>query len=146
MNKTLKIALILLSFLILASIRMFQSDLFNDPFIEFYKNDYIQKAPPEIDQFNLFLNTAYRYFMNTLVSLFAIFIAFPKKSVIKFSVFFYIVAFILLMIIKLIIVNQLEPSLYDVLFYVRRFLIQPIFVIVLLPAFYYQHHIAKNSA
>ncbi len=145
MNKTLKICLILLSFLILAAIRMFQSELFNDPFIEFYKNDYVQKLPPEVDQLSLYLNTAYRYFLNTIVSLFAIIVAFPKKSVVKFSVFFYILAFVVLLIVKAVLINNLEPELYDVLFYVRRFLIQPIFVILLLPAFYYQYHIEKNN-
>ncbi len=146
MNKALKISLILLSFLVLAAIRMFQSDLFNDPFIEFYKNDYIQKLPPEVDQLSLYLNTAYRYFLNTIVSLFAIIVAFPKKSVIKFSVFFYILAFVILCLIKVVLINNLEPKLYDVLFYVRRFLIQPIFVILLLPAFYYQHNIEKKDS
>ena len=145
MNKALKIGLIILSFLFLALVRMFQTELFNDPFIEFYKENYLQKQPPNIDQLSLYLNTAFRYFLNTIISLFAIWIAFPKKSVIKFSLFFYSIAFVLLMLVKIILVNQLHPDLYSTLFYVRRFLIQPIFVIVLLPAFYYQHKIQKEK-
>ncbi|WP_188407150.1 exosortase F system-associated membrane protein [Psychroflexus salis] len=146
MNKSLKIGLIIVCFILLALIRMFQSELFNDPFIDFYKENYLQKQPPEIQQFSLYLNTAFRYFLNTIISLFAIYIAFPKKSVIKFSVFFYTVAFVLLMLMKIVVVNQLQPELYSLLFYIRRFLIQPIFVIVLLPAFYYQHKIQKQKA
>ena len=144
MNKSLKIGLIIVCFILLALVRMFQSELFNDPFIDFYKENYLQKQPPEIQQFSLYLNTAFRYFLNTIISLLAIYIAFPKKSVIKFSVFFYTVAFVLLMLMKIVVVNQLQPELYSLLFYIRRFLIQPIFVIVLLPAFYYQHKIQKQ--
>ena len=67
MNKSLKIGLIIVCFILLALVRMFQSELFNDPFIDFYKENYLQKQPPEIQQFSLYLNTAFRYFLNTII-------------------------------------------------------------------------------
>lgn len=146
MNKALKIGLIFFSFVLLALVRMFQTELFTDPFIDFYKGNYLQKTPPNIDELNVYINTAFRYFLNTIISLFAIWIAFPKKSVLKFSLVFYGVAFVLLMLTKIILIHQLTPELYSTLFYVRRFLIQPLFVIILLPAFYYQHKVQKDKA
>lgn len=145
MNKAVKIGLILMSFILLALVRMFQEELFTDPFLNFYKGNYLQKEPPAIDQLSLYLNTTFRYFLNTIISLFAIWVAFQKKSVLKFSLVFYGVAFVVLMLTKLILINQLTPELYSTLFYVRRFLIQPLFVIILLPAFYYQHKIQKEK-
>jgi exosortase F-associated protein len=145
MNKAVKTSLILFSFLLLALIRAFQTELFTDPFIAFFKGNYASKPPPILDEISLYINTAFRYFLNTVVSLFAIYIAFPKKSILKFSVVFYVFAFVVLMTVKIILIQQLQPDLYSTFFYVRRFLIQPLFVIILLPAFYYQEKLQTEK-
>lgn len=145
MNNATKIGLILLCFAALALIRMFQTELFTDPFIDFFKGNYAQKKPPVINELSLYFNTAFRYFLNTIISLIAIWVAFPKQSILKFSVAFYLFAFVVLMLAKIILVHQLQPELYSAFFYVRRFLIQPIFVIILLPAFYYQEKLQPNK-
>ncbi|WP_374707786.1 exosortase F system-associated protein [Flavobacterium sp. J372] len=46
-----------------------------------------------------------------------------------------------LMIAFIIVVNTEKPNLLA-LFYIRRFLIQPLFLILFIPAFYYQR---RNS-
>jgi exosortase F-associated protein len=117
---------------------MFQNELFTDPFIQFFKGNYTLKEPPYFNEISLYMNTTFRYFLNAIISLLAIWIAFPKKSVLRFSVVFYLFAFVVLMVAKIILIQILKPELYDAFFYVRRFLIQPLFVIILLPAFYYQ--------
>lgn len=139
MKNSSKIGLVLLSFVALVLVRMFQSDLFYDPFIEFFKGNYSDSLPPEVNQLKLYFHTFLRYSINTAISLFAIWVAFQKKSVLKFAIAFYALAFVLLMLIKIILIQQLSPDLYNTFFYVRRFLIQPLFLIILLPAFYYQH-------
>lgn len=145
MNKVVKVGLIILCFIALALIRMFQNELFTDPFIDFFKTNYTQKEPPVIHELSLYLNSTFRYFLNTTISLLAIWIAFPKKSILRFSIAFYLFAFVVLMLAKIILLHQLQSEWYTIFFYVRRFLIQPLFVIILLPAFYYQEKMQSNT-
>lgn len=143
-SKTAKVILILLAIVALALIRMFQANLFYDPFIEFFKSNYTNSPPPEFNTLKLFMHSTMRYALNTIISLFTIWIAFPQKSVLKFSILFYAFAFIVLLSIQLIIIQDLSPTWYSTFFYVRRFLIQPVFLIILLPAFYYQNQAQKE--
>lgn len=144
MKNSLKIALVLLCFVALALVRMFQTELFYDPFIEFFKGSYSNSLPPEVNQSKLFFHTFLRFTINTIISLLAIWVAFQKKSVIKFAIAFYTFALVILMSIKIILIQQLSPEWYSTFFYVRRFLIQPLFLIILLPAFYYQNIVQKK--
>lgn len=85
----------------------------------------------------LILNTSLRYISNTLLSLGILYVIFKDKSIIKFSVFVYSLAFIMLLIPFLYFVIHHEQEDYYLFFNIRRFLIQPIGLILLLPAFYY---------
>ena len=84
--------------------------------------------------------TTLRFVLNTLISLAILFVVFKDKSIIKFSVLIYAIAF--LMVLYLYFVVNPNQEDYYLFFNVRRFLIQPIFLILLLPAFYY--HKLKN--
>ena len=137
-SKTLKITIIGFLFLILVLIRIFEDELFYDPFILFYKKILYSKNIPEINLINIILNTFYRYLINFLISIIILFIAFNNKEVLRFSIIFYTISFIILIGLYLYILSHLTKELYQVFFYIRRFLIQPIFILILLPAFYYQ--------
>ncbi|NOQ91818.1 MAG: exosortase F system-associated protein, partial [Flavobacteriaceae bacterium] len=80
----------------------------------------------------------FRYTLNTVISLAIIYLAFQNKGFVKFSMKFYILAFIILTITFFIILKGELKSGYLFAFYIRRFLIHPIFVLLLLPAFYYK--------
>jgi len=85
----------------------------------------------------LVLNTSLRYIANTLLSLGILYVIFKDKSIIKFSVFVYSIAYIILLIPFLYFVTHHKQEDYYLFFNIRRFLIQPIGLILLLPAFYY---------
>ena len=125
-------------------IRIYQESLFYDPFIRFYSLYYHDMNPPDVDSIKLILNTAARYWLNALLSIGLIYMLFRKRNIVKFSFFFYGIAFVALMIAFGIIETYLSPDLYMIFFYIRRFLIQPIFILLLLPAFYYQQ-ISQNK-
>ena len=86
--------------------------------------------------------TTLRYVLNTLISLAVLFLVFRDKSIIKFSVLIYAIAFVVLIIFYSYFVVNPNKEDYYLFFNIRRFLIQPIFLILLLPAFYY--HKLKN--
>ncbi|WP_430411682.1 exosortase F system-associated membrane protein [Kordia sp.] len=125
-------------------IRAFENELFYDPFINFFKHDYLQANIPEYDTWLLFINHVFRYALNMLVSLAIIYVAFQNKHVLKLCAGLYAVAFVILVAMYFYFIQHNLATDYLLTFYIRRFLIQPLFVLILLPAFYYQRTI-KNE-
>jgi len=138
MTKMLKIVMLVMlaSFLIL--IRMFENELFYDPLLSFFKSDYNNNPLPEINSIKLLGNVSLRFWLNSIVSLAILWVAFKDKGIIKLSGFLYVVFFVILMMVFSYLVFYSDIKSFLPLFYVRRFLIQPIFLLVLLPAFYFQ--------
>jgi len=133
-----KILFVIVLFLLLALVRFFEHSLFYDPLVDFYKGNYLKKIKPDFNYWWLIVNTSFRFCINTTISLVVIWVAFRKRSILKFSLLFYIVAFVILILLFAYLTYFMQSNHYFLLFYVRRFLIQPIFVILLVPAFYYQ--------
>lgn len=137
-SKVLKVSRIVILFAVLILVRVFENELFYDPFIAFYKNYYSLDSLLNIDYTSLIVNTFFRYSLNTIISLVILHFAFGKKEILRFSLMFYSFGFFALIIAYIFTVLNLTKDLYQLFFYIRRFLIQPIFILLLLPAFYYQ--------
>jgi exosortase F-associated protein len=118
-------------------IRFFEDTLFYDPYLTFFENDYLYVDSPRREVLKLVSFTTLRYVLNTIISLSILFLVFRDKSIIKFSGVIYLVAYVLLMLVYLYFVINPRQEDYYLFFNVRRFLIQPIILILLLPAFYY---------
>lgn len=127
---------------LLILIRFFEDSLFYDPYLTFFENDYLYIDSPRREVAKLIGFTTLRYLLNTIISLAILFVFFKDKSVVKFSVFIYVFAFVVLMLFYLYFVINPKQEDYYLFFNLRRFLIQPIILILLLPAFYY-HKIKK---
>ncbi len=141
MKKVLRIAGILLLASLLVLIRAFENTLFYDPLLLFFKMDYKSLPLPEMDIFALQMGIALRFLMNTLLSLSILWLVFFDKEIIKLSSILYSLLFVLLFIaFSAIIFSSEDSGGHLVLFYVRRFLIQPLFLLILLPAFYFQKY------
>ena len=138
MDKKLRILIILALFFVLVLVRAFEQQLFYDPFIEYFKYNYLYDPIPVFSGSKLLISLIFRYGLNTLVSLFIIYVAFQNKSFVMFAVKFYMIAFVILVVIFFIILKGELAHGYLFAFNVRRFLIQPLFVLLLLPAFYYK--------
>ncbi|GAA3562424.1 exosortase F system-associated membrane protein [Snuella lapsa] len=137
MNKFAKYTLLFLLFGALVLIRWFENELFYDPYLIFFKNDYLYLDNPRREVFKLTMFTGLRYALNSIVSLAILYVIFKEKDMIKFSAFIYVVAFVILIFIYLYFVINPRQEDYYMFFNVRRFLIQPIILLLLLPAFYY---------
>lgn len=138
MDKKYRIMIILVLFFVLVLVRAFEQQLFYDPFIEYFKNDYLYDPIPLFSGSKLLMSLIFRYGLNTFVSLVIIFVAFQNKSFVIFSIKFYVIAFIILSIVFFIILKGELAHGYLFAFYIRRFIIHPLFVLLLLPAFYYK--------
>jgi len=126
-----------IAILALVAIRFFEDILFYDPYLKFFKNDYLYIDSPRREAVKLSIFTTLRYVLNTAISLGILYLAFRDKSVIKFSLFIYGIAYIFLLAAFLFFVINPRQEDYYLFFNIRRFLIQPLILLVLLPAFYY---------
>ncbi|WP_353778071.1 exosortase F system-associated protein [Winogradskyella sp. 3972H.M.0a.05] len=137
MKGSLKLVALLVLFGLLILIRIFENELFYDPYLQFFKSDYLTIDSPRREIFKLTLFTTIRYVLNTIISLGILYVFFKDKGIIKFSLFFYGIAYVIILLPFLYFVYNPRQEDYYLFFNVRRFLIQPIFLILLIPAFYY---------
>ncbi|MBE9488834.1 MAG: exosortase F system-associated protein [Bacteroidetes bacterium] len=132
-----KYILLFVLFLLLVLIRVFEDQLFYDPYLLFFKNDYLYIDNPRQEVFKLTAFTTLRYVLNTIISLSIIYVIYKDKTMIKFSSAIYVIAYIILLLLFLFFVLNPKQENYYIFFNIRRFLIQPIILLLLLPALYY---------
>ena len=123
---------------LLVAIRAFQSQLFYDPFLVYFEGDYMKFPLPEFNGLQLFFGLFFRFSLNTILSLGNIYFLFKDKQMISFASILYLLLFVILITAFFCILYLFKNEENFLLFYVRRFLIQPLFLILFLPAFYYQ--------
>ncbi len=143
MTKRIRIPIIIGLFGLLILVRALGSQLFYDPFIAYFKKAYLNEAIPEYSSVKLWTSLFFRYAINTIISLGIIYVAFQKKGLVRFSIKFYSAAFLVLSVFYFIQLQFEMINGYLFAFYVRRFLIHPVFVLILLPAFYYQKKLVR---
>ena len=131
----IRIALAMLFIVFLALIRAYEDSLFYDPFLNYFKVDYYNLPLPETDAIRLFFGLFFRYFLNTLLSLALIYVFFKDVEAVKFASILYLVFFIILVVAFFLVLSFFGEANKMILFYIRRFLIQPIFLLLFIPAF-----------
>ncbi len=124
-------------FFLLVLVRVFEDVLFYDPYLQFFKNDYLYIDNPRREVFKLSAYTTLRYAINTIISLSIIYVFFKDKAMVKFSTAIYVIAYIILLLFFLFFVINPKQENYYIFFNIRRFLIQPLILLLLLPALYY---------
>lgn len=129
--------LILLGVLGLVMVRYFEQDLFYDPLMFFFQGDYRTQELPPIDAFAFGQSLILRFFLNMVFGLLLIKGWFQKISLAQFTILIGLVFFLVLAIALIFLLTYYQVGHYHQLFYVRRFLIHPIIILILLPAFYF---------
>jgi len=129
---------IVLAVVLLAVIRAFENQLFYDPFLEFFRGTFQNTVLPTYETDRLMISLSLRYWLNTGISLFIIYIVFREKSLLQLSGILYVFFYVVLLTAFIILLKSSKKPDYMTLFYIRRFLIQPLFLLLFLPAFYYQ--------
>jgi exosortase F-associated protein len=128
---------------LLICIRLFENQLFYDPFLDYYKTEYAHLAFPKINIFKLFFSLGIRFYLNSVISLFLLYVLFKDTKIVKFSMLLYMILGSVLMISFIFTLNFFGEESKMTLFYIRRFLIQPLFILLFIPAFYYQKQLKK---
>jgi exosortase F-associated protein len=137
MLNPLRIVLILMLFGLLVLVRVFEHELFYDPYLLFFQNDYLYMDFPRRETFKLIVFTTLRYAINSGISIAIIYLFFKDRGMVHFSFLIYLLAFLIFLMPFLYFVINPRQEDYYLFFNIRRFLIQPIILLILLPAFYY---------
>jgi len=134
-NKHIIIAILLL---ILIAIRLFEKEFFNDGLITFFQYDYLHKSLPAISISHILFIDSIRFWLNTFISIGILYLLFHQKGIIRFLSLFYGTIYIILITTMWYLLSHYEAGEYLALFYVRRFVIQPVLLFILIPALLYQ--------
>ncbi|MBN9336529.1 MAG: exosortase F system-associated protein [Chryseobacterium sp.] len=141
--KILRWFLVVCGILGLIAIRGLEDKLFYDPFLHFFKSANQNEVFPNFIWEKLILSYLLRFGLNTFFSLIIVHFLFQNKDWTK-------QAFILIALVFLIVFPIYLYCIYDRFqfgylfsFYVRRFVIQPLTVILLIPVFYYRKKITQ---
>lgn len=129
--------------LLLIAVRAGETVFFYDPLTAYFKGDFQNLPLPHLDHFNFSLNIAFRYMINSALSLGIIHVIFNDRRMNTFASFLYTVLGLILFIAFLVVLFYFGNSHKVELFYLRRFLIQPLFLLLFVPAFYYQKRIKQ---
>ncbi|MBF6640547.1 exosortase F system-associated protein [Flavobacterium sp. J49] len=128
---------------LLIGIRLFEDQLFYDPFLAYFKSEYAHAKLPHFNVFKLFFSLGIRFYLNSVISLFLLYVIFKDTKIVKFSMLLYMVLGSILMISFIFVLTFFGEENKMTLFYLRRFIIQPIFILLFIPAFYYQKQVKK---
>jgi exosortase F-associated protein len=127
----------------LVCIRIFEKSIFYDPLVDYFKGNFNAMPLPKMHQIKLFASLGFRYYLNSIISLGIIYLLFKNAKTTKFALLLYLVLGSVLLISFVFVLEFFGETNKMNLFYIRRFIIQPIFLILFVPAFFYQSKAVK---
>lgn len=138
MNKTgnspvFKMVLTAMMVVSLIAVRLFERQWFPEVFQDYFgSGHYLNEALPPVGFSDIF-SMMFRYAVNSVFSIVLLYIWFPDRPLIRMVIRIYLYAGLFLFILLMGAIWLYRPGHYIFLFYVRRFLIQPLLLFVLVP-------------
>ena len=142
--KILNFILVFAGILGLISVRFLENKIFYDPFLEFFKADYKVAQVPDFIWGKLMLSHFFRFALNLIFSAIVVHFMFLNKKWTIQAVFLMAVAFLFFFPIYLWCLYSKMEIGYLFTFSVRRFVIQPIILLLIIPIFYYRKKLGKS--
>lgn len=137
MMKYFRWVLVLVAILGLIGVRMVEDVVFYDPLLRFFKGNFREMTFPEIEIGKHLLSVSFRYVLNTALSLLILFLIFKKSFYLKVSGAVYLFFLVTLLPVYYYFIETHFELGFTAGFYVRRILIQPLLLLILIPAFWY---------
>jgi len=142
--KILNWILVFAGILGLVSVRFLEDKIFYDPFLEFFKGDYKVSQIPDFIAWKLLLSHIFRFLLNLFFSAVVVHFMFLNKKWTLQAIALMTIAFLFFFPIYLwCLFSKMEIG-YLFTFSVRRFVIQPIVLLLVIPIFYYRKKLGKN--
>lgn len=127
----------------LIGVRILEDKIFYDPFLSYFHEANKNLASPSFEWGKLITGYLFRFILNLLFSCLIIHFWFKNKEwTIQGAILITIVFTITFPIYLYCIYTQFEMG-YLFSFYMRRFVIQPLILLLIIPMFYYRKQIGK---
>lgn len=139
----LRYLLVLLGILGLIGIRVLEDTVFYDPFLMFFKSADHSAVFPNFQWGKLVVSYFLRFTLNTFFSLWIIHFLFLNKEWTKQAFVLMSLIFVIVFPIYLFCIYDRFEFGYLFSFYIRRFVIQPLTLLLIVPIFYYRKKIAQ---
>ncbi len=136
--------LVLIGVIGLIGIRGLEEKIFYDPFLGFFRSADHSAAFPDFMWVELILSYLFRFVLNALLSLLIIHFLFLNKERTKQASILIALIFVIVFPIYLFCVYDKFRVGYLFSFYVRRFVIQPLPLLLIIPIFYYRKKITQD--
>ena len=129
---------VLAGFLGLIGVRMAEDAIFYDPFLKFFRAADDRAVFPDFEWVKLVISYIFRFSLNLLFSLIVVHFIFKNKRwTIQAAVLILMVFAITLPVYLYCVYTRFEIG-YLFSFYMRRFVIQPLILLLIIPLFYYR--------
>jgi len=122
----------------LIGVRAVEDRLFYDPFLNYFHEANKKLQFPEFEWGKLILNYIFRFLLNLFFSLAAVHFIFKRKDWTLQAGILIVIVFAVTFPIYLYCISTKFEVGYLFSFYMRRFVIQPLILLLIIPMFYYR--------
>ncbi|WP_333596629.1 exosortase F system-associated membrane protein [Chryseobacterium flavum] len=129
----------------LISVRVFEDRFFYDPFLNYFHEANKNIALPEFEWGKLVTGHVFRFILNLLFSCLIIQGLFKNKEWTVQGAVLIIIVFIITFPVYVYCINDHFDIGYLFSFYMRRFVIQPLIILLVVPMFYYRKQLEKRN-
>ena len=130
----------------LVGVRMIENDIFYDPFLNYFHEANKNISFPEFEWGKLIISHFFRFLLNLFFSCVIIHFLFKNKQWTLQGAVLITIIFAITFPIYLYCIHDRFEIGYLFSFYMRRFVIQPLILLLIVPLFYYRKQILlKNS-
>ncbi|MCW4451857.1 exosortase F system-associated protein [Kaistella sp. BT6-1-3] len=136
--KPLRILLVILGIFGLIGVRMVEGSLFYDPFLNYFHAADKNAQFPDFEWAKLIINYIFRFSLNLILSAFVVHLVFKNKEWTMQAVVLMLLVFAITFPIYLYCIYTGFEVGYLFSFYMRRFVIQPLILLLIIPLFYYR--------
>ena len=128
----------------LISIRMLEDRIFYDPFLYYFHEANKHAAFPDFEWTKLILSYAFRFLLNLFFSAVVVYFIFKNKEWTIQAIILILIVFAITLPIYLYCIHTKFEIGYLFSFYMRRFVIQPLILLLIIPLFYYRKKMIIN--
>lgn len=136
-QRVFSVIMIVVLLLGIIGVRYFEVALFQDELNDYFHSDFQNIPIPQLSIIESVASTSLRFLMNTVLSLWILWFLYKRETYVKASLWVYLFAYIIL-ISSFVVFIQLDAQWVKMaLFYVRRFLIHPLLLFILVAGCYF---------
>ncbi|WP_438962740.1 exosortase F system-associated membrane protein [Nonlabens sp.] len=136
-TRVFSIIMVVALLFLMVGVRLFEVELFNDPLNNYFHSDFQKHPVPALNYIHVIAGTSLRYLFNMVISLWLLWYLYKKEMFIKAALWVYLFAFVILITAFIFLLHADSDLLKMALFYVRRFLIHPILLFIMVAGFYF---------